>query len=158
MNVLEKILEELESLHNKILKDEFAEQVTEQEIDSIIKVKKIIRSHMDEAKDTNVPSNDEIEPVSEEFLKDCAETAARYKRNADSWIPVETKLPEDDRYILLSFENFSLPLVGRYEENEKGGAFYLGDCDEEDTCISNDLYVNAWTYLPERYKGGDDRA
>ena len=45
-----------------------------------------------------------------------------------------------------------------YEENEKGGAFYLGDCDEEDTCISNDLYVNAWTYLPERYKGGDDRA
>lgn len=49
MNVLEKILEELESLHNKILKDEFAEQVTEQEIDSIIKVKKIIRSHMDEA-------------------------------------------------------------------------------------------------------------
>ncbi len=153
MNVLEKILEELESLHNKILKDEFAEQVTEQEIDSIIKVKKIIRSHMDEAKDTNVPSNDEIEPVSEEFLKDCAETAARYKRNADSWIPVEKKLPEDDRYILLSFENFSLPLVGRYEENEKGGAFYLGDCDEEDTCISNDLYVNAWTYLPERYKG-----
>lgn len=153
MNVLEKILEELESLHNKILKDEFAEQVTEQEIDSIIKVKKIIRSHMDEAKDTNVPSNDEIEPVSEEFLKDCAETAARYKRNADSWIPVEKKLPEDDRYILLSFENFSLPLVGRYEENEKGGAFYLGDCDEEDTCISNDLYVNAWTYLPERYRG-----
>ena len=62
-------------------------------------------------------------------------------------------LPEDDRYILLSFENFSLPLVGRYEENEKGGAFYLGDCDEEDTCISNDLYVNAWMYLPERYKG-----
>lgn len=153
MNVLEKILEELESLHNKILKDKFAEQVTEQEIDSLVKVKEIIRSHMDDGKDTNVLSNDEIEPVSEEFLKDCAETAARYKRNADSWIPVEKKLPEDDRYILLSFENFSLPLVGRYEENEKGGAFYLGDCDEEDTCISNDLYVNAWTYLPERYKG-----
>lgn len=76
----------------------------------------------------------------------------------DGWIPVEERLPEDDRYILLSFENFSLPLVGRYEENEKGGAFYLGDCNEEDTCISNDLYVNAWTYLPERYKGGDDRA
>lgn len=153
MNVLEKILEELESLHNKILKDKFAEQVTEQEIDSLVKVKEIIRSHMDDGKDTNVLSNDEIEPVSEEFLKDCAETAARYKRNADSWIPVEKKLPEDDRYILLSFENFSLPLVGRYEENEKGGAFYLGDCDEEDTCISNDLYVNAWTYLPERYRG-----
>ena len=128
MDVQKKILEELESLHNKILKDKFAEQVTEQEIDSLIKVKEIIRSQMDEAKDINVPSN-------------------------DGWISVDERLPEDDRYILLSFENFSLPLVGRYEENEKGGAFYLGDCDEEDTCISNDLYVNAWTYLPERYKG-----
>lgn len=69
-----------------------------------------------------------------------------------SWIPVEERLPEDDRYILLSFENFSLPLVGRYEENEEGGAFYIGDCDEEDTCISNDLYINAWMSLPEPYR------
>ena len=70
----------------------------------------------------------------------------------DGWIPVEERLPEDDRYILLSFENFSLPLVGRYEENEKGGAFYIGDCDEEDTCASNDLFVNAWHPLPEPYR------
>ncbi len=48
MNVLEKILEEIDSLHNKILKDKFAEKVTEQEIDSLVKVKEIIRSHMDE--------------------------------------------------------------------------------------------------------------
>ena len=33
--------------------------------------------------------------------------------NSTSWIPVEERLPEDDNYILLSFENFSLPLVGR---------------------------------------------
>lgn len=70
----------------------------------------------------------------------------------DGWIPVEERLPEDDRCILLSFENFSLPLVGRYEENEKGGAFYIGDCDEEDTCASNDLFVNAWKPLPEPYR------
>ncbi len=43
MNVLEKILEEIDSLHNKILKDKFAEKVTEQEIDSLVKVKEIIR-------------------------------------------------------------------------------------------------------------------
>lgn len=79
MNVLEKILEEIESLHNKILKDKFAEQVTEQEIDSLVKVKEIIRSHMDEvpkcgecsrrkwyqkgyndSKDINVRNNDEL--------------------------------------------------------------------------------------------------
>ena len=151
MNVLEKILGEIDKKADYYETDEQGREHVR--MVDMVDVEEIIRSHMDDGKDTNVPSNDEIEPVSEEFLKDCAETAARYKRNADSWIPVEKKLPEDDRYILLSFENFSLPLVGRYEENEKGGAFYLGDCDEEDTCISNDLYVNAWTYLPERYKG-----
>lgn len=140
MNVLEKILEEIEEKFKTADADKFdCEELCDVEdwydsgyIDGQLsaheKCMDIIRSKMDEAKDINVPSN-------------------------DGWISVDERLPEDDRYILLSFENFSLPLVGRYEENEKGGAFYLGDCDEEDTCISNDLYVNAWTYLPERYKG-----
>ena len=69
------------------------------------------------------------------------------------WIPVEERLPEDDNYILLSFENFSLPLVGRYEAgSDGGGAFYLGDCDEGDTCLSENLFVNAWMPLPEPYQ------
>ena len=74
------------------------------------------------------------------------------KHMNDGWIPVKERLPEDDKYILLSFENFSLPLVGRYDEDTEGGAFYLGDCDEEDTCISMDLLVNAWMPLPEPYR------
>ncbi len=125
MNVLEKILEEIEELKRN--QDSKNQDFVTGYISALSTVEGVIAG-LDEAKDINVPSN-------------------------DGWIPVEDGLPEDDRYILLSFENFSLPLVGRYEENEKGGAFYLGDCDEEDTCISNDLYVNAWTYLPERYKG-----
>lgn len=69
------------------------------------------------------------------------------------WIPVEERLPEDDNYILLSFENFSLPLVGRYEAgSDGGGAFYLGDCDEGDICLSENLFVNAWMPLPEPYR------
>ncbi len=120
MNVLEKILEEIERRGN-IRFSSYTKPLI-----AVEDVLGIIRSHMDH-------SGDDTE--------------------MGDWIPIEEKLPEDDRYILLSFENFSLPLVGRYEENEKGGAFYLGDCDEEDTCISNDLYVNAWMYLPERYKG-----
>lgn len=69
------------------------------------------------------------------------------------WVPVEERLPEDDCYILLSFSNFSLPAVGRYEADKDGsGAFYLGDCDGKDTCISQDLYVNAWMPLPEPYR------
>lgn len=68
------------------------------------------------------------------------------------WIPVDERLPETDDYILLSFSNFSLPMVGRYEADYEGGAFYLGDCDEDDTCINQDLFVNAWMPLPEPYR------
>ena len=72
-----------------------------------------------------------------------AEEIIRKHLKNDGWIPVEERLPEDDHYILLSFTNFNLPMVGRYETDQEGGAFYLGDCDEEDTCISQDLLVNA---------------
>ena len=69
------------------------------------------------------------------------------------WIPVEERLPEEDEYVLMSFENFTLPAIGRYEINDKGdGAWYLGDCDEEDTCISEGLFVNAWIPLPKPYE------
>lgn len=64
MNVLEKILEEIESLHNKILKDKFAEQVTEQEIDSLIKVKEIVHYYMDEM------NNDDWIPVEKRIPKE----------------------------------------------------------------------------------------
>ena len=68
----------------------------------------------------------------------------------DKWIPVDEKLPDPDKYILLSFENFSIPVVGRYEEDDEGGAFYIGD--ETQTCVSQLLFVNAWMELPEPYK------
>lgn len=66
------------------------------------------------------------------------------------WIDINEKLPPVEKYILVSFSNFSLPAVARYEEDEEGGAFYLGD--EEETCVSQDLFVNAWMPLPEQYK------
>ena len=62
------------------------------------------------------------------------------------WIPVEEELPETDKYILLSFSNFSIPCVGRYEEDENGGAFYVGD--ETESCVKQDIFVNAWMNLP----------
>ena len=70
-------------------------------------------------------------------------------RRKYGWIPVEERYPENDNYILLSFKNFSCPQVGRYEEDENGGAFYLGD--EQETCVSQDLFVNAWQPLPKSY-------
>ena len=73
--------------------------------------------------------------------------------NEAGWIPVKERLPENDDYVLVSFENFSLPLVGRYVDDEElGGAWYVGDCYGEDTCLANDLFVNAWMPLPKPYE------
>ena len=67
----------------------------------------------------------------------------------DGWISIDERFPENDNYILMSFANFSLPQIGRYEEDSEGGAFYLGD--ELETCVSHDLIVNAWQPLPGSY-------
>ena len=69
----------------------------------------------------------------------------------NGWIPVgEERYPDTDRYILISFANFSIPVVGRYKEDEEGGAFYCGD--EDETLLSHDLIVNAWMELPKPYR------
>ena len=66
------------------------------------------------------------------------------------WIPVTERLPEDDKYIMISFKNFTLPDIGRYEADKDGnGAFYPGD--DEKSYVEYDLFVNAWMPLPEPY-------
>lgn len=71
----------------------------------------------------------------------------------NEWIPIEEKLPETDDYILISFDNYPVPCIGRYEEDDGGGAFYPGD--DEITFSTKGIFVNAWMPLPEPYKGGD---
>lgn len=86
---------------------------------------------------------------SEEEQKRVMETL---KKTANPWIPITERLPETDDYILISFENFNVPQVGRYEADEDvGGEFYPGD--EDFTYKSIDLYVNAWMPLPQPWKG-----
>jgi hypothetical protein len=51
---------------------------------------------------------------------------------------------------MLSFANFSLPTIGRYEKDEQGGAFYDGDSDKPLNTYG--LFVNAWMELPEQYR------
>lgn len=73
----------------------------------------------------------------------------RTKENG--WISIDERLPDTDDYILLSFSNFTIPLVGIYETDEDGsGAFYIGD--ELETCLSQNIFVNAWQPLPEPFK------
>lgn len=82
-----------------------------------------------------------------------------YQVEADynnGWCDVDIEVPSASRYILLSFSNFSIPQIGRYEADEEGGAFYIGD--DTETCVSQDLFVNAWMELPEPYKERDTDA
>lgn len=75
------------------------------------------------------------------------------KKNAVQWLLVTERLPESGKYVLMSFENFTLPAIGRYEVKDEGdGAWYLGDNDEGDTCCSVGLFVNAWMPLPKVYR------
>lgn len=70
---------------------------------------------------------------------------------SQKWIPCSERLPEDESYILVSFENSTMPDIARYEENDEGGAFYPGD--DEKSYSSYGFFVNAWMPLPEPYKG-----
>lgn len=69
------------------------------------------------------------------------------------WIPVEERLPEEDEYVLMSFENFSLPIIGRYEKImivvEHGMPVMMMDAI---LASSQDLFVNAWLPLPKPYR------
>ena len=66
------------------------------------------------------------------------------------WIPCSEKLPEDESYILVSFENVTMIDIARYEENDEGGTFYPGD--DEKPYSSYGIFVNAWMPLPKLYR------
>lgn len=67
----------------------------------------------------------------------------------NGWLPYDEP-PKSNDYVLLSFANFSVPQVGRYEEDEDGGAYYIDD--EDETCTQQGFVVDAWQPLPEPYQ------
>lgn len=69
----------------------------------------------------------------------------------NGWIPVSERLPDPDKYILVSFFNFSIPMIGRYTvDDNDGGTFRVGD--EDESFGEHGLYVSAWMPLPKCYK------
>ena len=71
------------------------------------------------------------------------------------WIPVSEKLPDVDEYIIVSFENFSVPMIGRYTvDDDDNGTFRIWD--EDESFVKNDLYVIAWMPLPEPYRESEE--
>lgn len=68
------------------------------------------------------------------------------------WKPFPENIPELDEdgcsdLLLVSFDNFSRLMIGKYREDENGGAWYA--CGSDKTFVQNDVYVNAFMQLPE---------
>lgn len=135
MNVLEKILEELEERVNyrkRLVRYEkkngtITDVVRNQgALEELVIVEKIIRSHMDDGKDTNVPSN---------------------------WIPVEERLPNEIEFqeaycrnqyaaeFLVTIKGATRPTTLYFTKNSW--------FDEQ----RNYYKVVAWQPLPASYKG-----
>ena len=142
MNVLEKILGEIGEKFKTADAEKFdCEELCDVEdwydsgyiygqLSAHKKCMDIIRSHMDEAKDINVPSN-------------------------DGWIPVEKKLPEvPEENPIFDNKPLELYLVDIGAEYPIR-AFWNGSDFTDGWTI---LKAIAWQPLPEPYKGGDDRA
>lgn len=117
MNVLEKILEEIKQPTNYTI-------MCGRHFTTVDRVEEIIRSHMDNAPNTNV----------------------------GEWIPVDNAehTPKDEGYVLVSFSNFNVPGIARYEENEEGGTYYPGD--DEESYLKYGLFVNGWKPIPKPYR------
>lgn len=130
MNVLEKILEEIEERkqehkYNAVM----GIKETVNRMEELNWVDALVRYHMNDAMDTNVPTK-------------------------DGWIPVDSdNQPKDEERVLVSFENFNEVLTARYKAEEAGGTFLLDADDTDESFVNHDLYVSAWQPLPDRYKG-----
>lgn len=128
MNVLEKILKELEK-RKQTHKDGLVLEVSQRNIDEIRvrvsemeRVEEIIRSHMDEVNDANVPSN---------------------------WIPCSERLPEETGYYLVQLSK-KLP-----NEDYADRVVVLYNAEEKEFMCYEKL-IKAWQPLPEPYKGGKE--
>lgn len=94
---------------------------------------------------------EQIKEIDKLYAEKCKEVSVLKK---ERWVPTWERFPENGKYVLVSFENFSLLNIARYEEDENGGAFYPGD--DEKSYSQYDLFVNAWMPLPEPYREEED--
>ena len=99
---------------------------------------------------------EQIHEIDKLYTEKCMELAEEKKKNR--WIPADNppKVNEDGEpdYILLSLDNFAIPCVGTYREDDDGGAYYT-DIGEK-SLAGIESFVNAWRPLPERYREEDE--
>ena len=131
MNVLEKILEEIEEkmilvATSKEHYDQPQNGKWVEEVITIRDVENIIRSHMDEGKDTNVPSNDD-------------------------WIPVEERLPEEGKEVIAQFVVRVMHINGTVDEEVYIHPLYYENGVWKSFAGVPNGRVEAWQPLPEAY-------
>lgn len=67
-----------------------------------------------------------------------------YRPLQGTWYPVKSKIPDDDRYILISDASRAVLIIGRYDAAHDEFISDSGHCH----------YVEAWMELPEPYEKG----
>ncbi len=123
MNVLEKILEEIE--HEVMTNKEIGRKQCE----GMARAMNIIRSHMDEVNDTNVPSN---------------------------WIPCSERLPNEEEFIKAYCRNiYAAEFIVMIKGATLPTTLYFKNGSWTDM-KGNYYNVVAWQPLPEPYKGGKE--
>ena len=132
------------------------ENKKESSIDILIKN---IISRIEDLEEFHLGSGDDKDI---EHLRAYKETIAVIREEVskfhDGWIPFnpddEDTHPKTDEYIYISLSNFTIPIIGRYETDKEGGAFYCGD--EAETLSSQGMIVNAWMPLISSYREKTD--
>ena len=153
MNVLEKILEEIEEA---TFQEDAPAYVGDVEVDGYVlasRVEEIIRSHMYEANKVGWISVAERLPEVNELVIVTVHVSDWVSNYGDDWVR-----EEDKKYYPEEF----LKTVGWLCRNDKW--IYLDEYMQETTCsksFGNDkgcIYnvVTAWQPLPEPYKGGKE--
>lgn len=149
MNVLEKILEEIERTRKSIIdmsdeepelvdvEDWFDDGVDQGKLIAYEVAKEIIRSHMDDISRENNQEN------------------TRLPRDNDGWIPVEERLPEPSCDVLVQWEKYERYTDTIYTYMDK---MWFDSMDENGNAIFETIggtpngKIIAWQPLPEPYR------
>lgn len=144
MNVLEKILEEIEEV---TFQEDAPIYIGDMAVDGYVRmgrVEEIIRSHMDDCKTFEFDFN-KVKSF------DCQ--CGRHYVNTcnDDWIPVEEGLPEETGYYLVQLSR-KLP----NEDYSDMVVVLFNGIEKEFMCYAN--LIIAWRPLPEPYKPAESKS